>query len=175
MQGYLNNVTKMPYPVYEALHSNQIPNYLPKTTRWTRPPKPEKQIQITTANYAKQIQTRKPTKATKAPATKPPTTTTAITTTKYRQLVTLNYKPHPAATEKSPAVNSFYDKKQHEKLNTILLAYKSSRADNEDIVDTWLKSLMSDLTTKATATQPKPLITRPIMILRYLEIVFGIK
>ena len=101
--------------------------------------------------------------------------TTAITTTKYRQLVTLNYKPHPAATEKSPAVNSFYDKKQHEKLIKILLAYKSSRADNEDIVDTWLKSLMSDLTTKATATRPKPLITRPIMILRYLEIVFGIK
>lgn len=145
----MKTVTKMPFPVYEALHSNKIPNYLPKTTRWTRPPKPQKQQQPkTTPSYAKQVQTRKPMIRTKAPQT---------TTARQRK----QQKPtKPTRT---------YDQNQHEKLNTILLAYKSSRADNEDIVDTWLQSLMSDLTTKAAktvVTRPKAVVTRPVMILK---------
>lgn len=145
----MKTVTKMPFPVYEALHSNKIPNYLPKTTRWTRPPKPEKQQQQkTTPIYAKQVQTRKPMIRTKAPQT----TTTAV----YRK------KQKPTKPTRT------YDQNQHEKLNTILLAYKSSRADNEDIVDTWLQSLMSDLTTKAAeiTTRRKAVVTRPVMILK---------
>ena len=64
-------------------------------------------------------------------------------------------------------LSNFYDQDRNEKLNTILLAYKSSRSDNEDIVDTWLKSLMSDLTPKKTTkSKPKPHYTRPVIIRR---------
>ncbi len=88
------------------------------------------------------------------------TTTTTPTTT----------PPKPTALSNDKALSIFNEKDRNDKLNSILLAYKSSRTDNEDIVDTWLKSLMSDMSsTSSTTKQATRMLTRPVMVRKTLN------
>lgn len=140
----------MPIPVYEALHSIKKTTYAPTepTTKkiWT----PRK-----TTRFERLKQTTK--RRRKFPIFSIPALARKTT----------SVKPIPT-TESPKEISKLYDRNRNDKLNSILLAYKTSRTDNEDIVDTWLKSLMSDLaqTTKTTTTKVSTPMRSPIIMTR---------
>ena len=140
---YVSSVTKMPYD----FNSNE---YNMRETSATKSSTADTLKKLLT--LISKTTTPKPTTTTVTTTTSTSTTTTTTTTstTSTRSMeVILPQKQLANRTD-------FNDKNPSDKLNTILLAYKSSRNENEDQVEEWLKSLNVQTLKKVDMSTSRP-------------------
>ena len=143
MLEYVSSVTKMPYD----FNLNEYKQEMSLTKSSTADTLKKLLTLISKTSTLKSTSTTTTT-TTSTSTTTSSTTTTSTTSTRSMEVI-IPQKQIANRTE-------FYDKNPSDKLNTILLAYKSSRDENQDQVEEWLKSLNVQTLKKVEMSTSRP-------------------